>query len=144
MSLPKIDLRTQSRTSFITVWFGCLLIALLRLNEVQAGDAPPDGLWQHPKDPVWIDMSVAAGTGVAVRNDDQPDTVGFHVVRGLAQGDKADVWKGEVYVPQLESYKNVSINLPDEQTLRMTVKFGFIRRSVDWSRVETIEGVTSP
>ena len=50
-------------------------------------------------------------------------------------------WKGEVYVPQFDSYKNVTITMPDEQTLKMTVKFGFIRRSVEWSRVDSIEAV---
>ena len=98
-----------------------------------------DGYWQHPDDPVWIEVSVANGTGVAMRNDDQPETVGFHVVRGLVEGEKAGIWKGEVYVPQFDSYKNVTITMPDEQTLKMTVKFGFIRRSVAWSRVESIE-----
>ena len=98
-----------------------------------------DGFWQHPDDPVWIEVNVAAGTGVAVRNDEQPETVGFHVVKGLIAGDKAGAWEGEVFVPQLNKYKNVGITLPDEQTLRMTVKFGFISRSVEWSRVDSIE-----
>ena len=78
-----------------------------------------------------------------MRNDDQPETVGFHVVRGLVEGDKAGAWKGEVFVPQLDSYKNVMVTMPDEQTLKMTVKFGFIRRSVEWSRVDSIEAVAA-
>lgn len=102
-----------------------------------------DGYWQHPDDPVWIEVNVVNGTGVAMRNDDQPETVGFHVVRSLIEDDKAGSWKGEVFVPQLDSYKNVTITIPDEQTLRMTVKFGFIRRSVEWSRVDSIEAAVS-
>ena len=98
-----------------------------------------DGFWQHPHDPVWIEVNVAAGSGVAVRNDEQPETVGFHVVKGLIAGDKAGAWEGEVFVPQLDKYKSVGITLPDDQTLRMTVKFGFISRSVEWSRVDSIE-----
>ena len=78
-----------------------------------------------------------------MRNDDQPETVGFHVVRGLVEGDKVGTWKGEVFVPQLDRYKNVTITMPDEQTLKMTVKFGFIRRSVAWSRVDSIEAVAA-
>jgi len=31
--------------------------------------------------------------------------------------------------------------LLDQQTLRMTVKIGFLRRSVEWSRVESINKV---
>ena len=115
----------------------CLLMSFLLTAEVYASEL--DGLWQHPDDPVWIEVSVANGIGVALRNDDQPETVGFHVVRGLVEDDKAGSWKGEVYVPQLDRYKSVGITLPDDQTLRMTVKFGFIRRSVEWSRVDSIE-----
>lgn len=114
-----------------------LLLVFVIAPSVQASLA--DGLWRHPEDPVWIEVNTAAGIGVAIRNDDQPETVGFQVVRGLVEGDKAGTWKGEVFVPQLDSYKSVSITLPDEQTLRMTVKFGFLRRSVVWSRVDSIE-----
>lgn len=102
-----------------------------------------DGFWQHPDDPVWIEIKVAAGTGVAIRNDEQPETVGFHVVKDLIASGKAGAWEGEVFVPQLDKYKNVGITLPDEQTLRMTVKFGFIRRSVEWSRVGSVDEVNS-
>ena len=119
----------------------CIFTSFVLTAEVYASEL--DGLWQHPDDPVWIEVDVANGTGVAMRNDDQPETVGFHVVRGLVEGDKSDSWKGEVFVPQFDNYKNVTITLPDEQTLRMTVKFGFIRRSVAWSRVDSIEAVAA-
>lgn len=117
-----------------------ILLSVLITSDARAdGRTELDGYWQHPDDPVWIEVNVANGTGVAMRNDDQPETVGFHVVRGLVEGDKTGNWKGEVFVPQLDSYKNVIITMPDEETLRMTVKFGFIRRSVVWSRVDSIE-----
>ena len=115
------------------------LISILITSGARAdGRTELDGYWEHPDDPVWIEVNVATGTGVAMRNDDQPETVGFHVVRGLVEGEKAGIWQGEVYVPQFDSYKNVTITMPDEQTLKMTVKFGFIRRSVAWSRVDSI------
>ena len=101
----------------------------------------PDGHWQHPEDPVWIEVLVQAGTGIALRNDDQPETVGFHVVKDLAATDEPGIWQGQVFVPQLDGYKDVAITMPDDQTLRMTVKFGFLRRSVDWSRVAEREDV---
>ena len=117
-----------------------ILLSVLITSDARADrHTELDGYWQHPDDPVWIEVNVANGTGVAMRNDDQPETVGFHVVRGLVEGDKTGNWKGEVFVPQLDSYKNVIITMPDEETLRMTVKFGFIRRSVVWSRVDSIE-----
>ena len=120
-----------------------LLSVLITSGARADGCTELDGYWQHPDDPVWIEVSVANGIGVAMRNDDQPETVGFHVVRGLVEGDKAGAWKGEVFVPQLDSYKNVMVTMPDEQTLKMTVKFGFIRRSVEWSRVDSIEAVAA-
>ena len=118
-----------------------LLALFVIVPSVQA--SPADGFWRHPEDPVWIEVNTATGVGVAIRNDGQPETVGFQVVRGLVGGDKAGTWQGEVFVPQLDSYKSVSITLPDEQTLRMTVKFGFLRRSVEWSRVESVDAVTA-
>ena len=33
------------------------------------------GFCAHPEMPVWIDVSLVGGTGVAVRNDDRPDKV---------------------------------------------------------------------
>lgn len=119
----------------------CALIAVLVIV-ASAEAAPADGFWKHPNDPVWISVNVAEGNGIAVRNDDKPQTVGFEVLRGLIGGDGNDTWKGEVYVPQVDSYKNVLITLPDQQTLRMTVKIGFLRRSVEWSRVEMVEQIT--
>ena len=127
----------------ITLLLATLLSVLITSGVRADGRSELDGYWQHPDDPVWIEVNVASKTGVAMRNDDQPDTVGFHVVRGLVESDKTGSWKGEVYVPQLDSYKNVSITMPEEQTLQMTVKFGFIRRSVEWSRVDSIGAVLS-
>ena len=40
-----------------------------------------DGFWQHPKDPVWLEVNEAMGTGIAVRNDDDPSSVGFAVLK---------------------------------------------------------------
>ena len=118
---------------------GVVLFFVLFAQVIQA--SPLDGQWQHPEDPVWIEINVEDGRGVAVRNDDQPDTVGFSVVRDLMMSDESGVWQGQVFVPQLDRYKAVRVTLPDEQTLRMTVKFGFLRRSVDWSRADSDAGV---
>ena len=118
------------------------IVMMLSAVSAQAQIAQtPDGYWQHPEDPVWIEVLVQAGTGIALRNDDQPETVGFHVVKDLAMTDEPGIWQGQVFVPQLDGYKKVAITMPDDQTLRMTVKFGFLRRSVDWSRVGEREDV---
>ena len=96
------------------------------------------GFWQHPKDPVWLDVNEASGTGIAVRNDDDPSSIGFAVLKGVVAGPKQGQWSGQVYVPQLGAYKQVTVTLPDANTLKMKVKIGIISRSLEWSRVSTI------
>ena len=48
------------------------------------------GFWQHPQDPVWLDVSEALGTGLAIRNDDDPSSVGFAVLREVVGGASQD------------------------------------------------------
>ena len=96
------------------------------------------GFWQHPKDPVWLDVNEALGTGIAVRNDDDPSRIGFAVLKGIVAGPKQGQWSGQVYVPQLGDYKRVIVTLPDANTLKMKVKIGFISRSVEWTKVASV------
>jgi len=97
-----------------------------------------NGFWQHPKDPVWLDVNEAMGTGIAVRNDDDPSSVGFAVLKEVVEGPKQGQWSGQVYVPQLGAYRQVTVTLPDATTLKMKVKIGFISRSVEWTRVSIV------
>ena len=96
------------------------------------------GFWQHPKDPVWLDINESLGTGIAVRNDDDPSSVGFAVLKEVVAGPKQGQWSGQVYVPQLGAYKQVTVTLPDANTLKMKVKIGFISRSVEWAKVASV------
>ena len=97
-----------------------------------------NGFWQHPKDPVWLEVNEAIGTGIAVRNDDDPSSVGFAVLKGVVTGPKEEQWSGRVYVPQLGDYKRVIVTLPSANTLKMKVKIGFISRSVEWTKVASV------
>ena len=72
---------------------------LLICNVCAASDL--SGFWQHPKDPVWLDINESLGTGIAVRNDDDPSSVGFAVLKEVVAGPKQGQWSGQVYVPQL-------------------------------------------
>ena len=47
-----------------------------------------NGFWQHPKDPVWLEVNEAMGSGIAVRNDDDPSSVGFAVLKEVVTGPK--------------------------------------------------------
>ena len=96
------------------------------------------GFWQHPRDPVWLDVNEALGTGIAVRNDNDPSSVGFAVLKEVVAGPKSGQWSGQVYVPQLGDYTQVTVTLPDENTLKMKVKIGFISRSVEWAKVASV------
>lgn len=109
---------------------------LLVCNVCAASDL--SGFWQHPKDPVWLEVNEALGTGVAVRNDDDPSSIGFAVLKEVVVGPKQGQWSGQVYVPQLGAYKQVTVTLPDANTLKMKVKIGIISRSLEWSRVPTV------
>ena len=96
------------------------------------------GFWQHPRDPVWIDVDEVLGTGLAVRNDNDPSSVGFAVLREVVGGAKQGQWTGEVYVPQLGDYKPVVMTLPNVKTLKMNVKIGFITRTLEWTKVSLV------
>ena len=96
------------------------------------------GFWQHPKDPVWLDVNDALGTGIAVRNDNDPSSVGFEVLKEFIASPKVRQWSGQVYVPQLGDYKQVTVTLPEENTMKMKVKIGFIGRSVEWAKVTSV------
>ncbi|MDG1653968.1 MAG: DUF2147 domain-containing protein [Luminiphilus sp.] len=96
------------------------------------------GIWQHPKDPVWIEVTATAGQGLAVRNDSDPSSIGFAVLKEVSAGDQKDRWTGQVFVPQLGDYKRVELSLPTADTLKMKVKIGFLRRSLEWTRVSEV------
>ena len=97
-----------------------------------------NGFWQHPKEPVWLQVNEAMGTGIAVRNDDDPSSVGFAVLKEVVRGPKEEQWSGQVYVPQLGDCKRVTVTLPNANSLKMKVKIGFISRSVEWTKVASI------
>jgi uncharacterized protein (DUF2147 family) len=96
------------------------------------------GFWQHPKDPVWIEVTSTAGNGLAVRNDNDPSSIGFAVLKEVTVGEQKGRWTGQVFVPQLGSYKRVELSLPTADTLKMKVKIGFLTRSLEWTRVSFV------
>ena len=97
-----------------------------------------NGFWQHPKEPVWLEVNEAMGTGIAVRNDDDPSSVGFAVLKEVVRVPKEEQWSGQVYVPQLGGYTRVTVTLPNANSLKMKVKIGFISRSVEWTKVASV------
>lgn len=100
-----------------------------------------DGYWQHEKQPVWIEVRSEAGVGSVVRNDNRPEAVGFEMLRNLqAESDDGQSWVGEVFAAQLGEYKTAEITLQDPDTMRFKVKVGFMSRTVEWQRVQSVPG----
>ena len=114
-----------------------LLVSILLLAD-NTGASGLSGFWQHPKDPVWLEVNEVSGVGVAVRNDDDPSSVGFKVLKAVVAGPEVGQWSGQVYVPQLASYKQVILSLPDPTTLKMRVRIGFIIRTLEWTKVAAV------
>jgi hypothetical protein len=105
---------------------------------VQAEDGLEGGYWQHEKDSVWIEMLPSEGEGIVVRHDERPDSVGFRLVTNLAATDKPDTWSARVYAAQLQEYREADITLKSSDLMAFTVKVGFIRRTVEWRRVQEV------
>jgi len=96
------------------------------------------GYWQHESEPVWIEMRPETGEGVMLRNDNRPDRVGFLVVTDLVAGDEPAEWSAQVFAARLGEYREAQITLTDESRMIFTVKVGFMRRSVAWTRVSEV------
>lgn len=96
------------------------------------------GYWQHESEPVWIEMIPDEGKGVVLRNDNKPDRVGFLVVTDLAPGQESNQWTAQVYAAQMGEYRDAEIKLEGEDLMSFTVKAGFIRRTVEWTRVQQV------
>ena len=114
-----------------------LLLTLLLISSLCSAEGISD-IGQHPKDPVWIEVTATAGHGLAVRNDSDPSSIGFAVLKEVTVGEQKGRWTGQVFVPQLGDYKRVELSLPTADTLKMKVKIGFLRRSLEWTRVPEV------
>ena len=111
--------------------------ALLFTPVAVSGDI--SGFWKHVKAPVWIDIQLAEGSGTVVRNDKFPDRVGRTILKNLqADKSKQDEWHGLIYVEKIGEYKDVEIALPETDQMLFRGKVGFIRRTVEWVRVDEI------
>ena len=94
------------------------------------------GLWKREGEAVWIQFDANSNTGVVVRNDKNPDAVGFAVARDLkVKNAEKNIWKGEVFAAPLGEYKPADIMLLENGMMRFKVKVGFMSRSVDWQPV---------
>ncbi len=117
-----------------------LLLLMLTAMVARLGHAENElaGYWQHESDPVWIEMQPETGQGVMLRNDNRPDRAGFLVVTDLEASDDPKAWSAQVFAARLGEYRKAQITLTDENRMTFTVKVGFMRRSVEWTRVSEV------
>jgi hypothetical protein len=121
-----------------------LLLLLLSAMVTMPGNAETElaGYWQHESEPVWIEIQPDTGQGVMVRNDNQPDRVGFLVVTDLEASDDPNEWSAQVFAARLGEYRQADIALTADDRMVFTVKVGFMRRSVEWQRVSEVPPAT--
>ena len=122
---------------------GITVLLCLTAQFVQAEDALA-GFWQHESDPIWLAMRPDEGVAIMVRNDNRPDRVGFKVVTKRAPTGKANRWCGRVFAAQLGEYRDATITLKNDDRMAFTVKVGFMRRTVEWQRVDAVPAGSPP
>ena len=118
--------------------FVLLLTASAMVSTPSYASSGLSGYWQHESEPVWIEMQPDEGKGVMLRNDNRPDRAGFLVVTDLEASDDPNEWSAQVFAAQLGEYRDATITLESDDLMAFTVKVGFIRRTVEWTRVKEV------
>ena len=110
---------------------------LLAASQALAGDI--SGFWKSVDAPGWIEIKLAEGKGVVVRNDEFPERVGRELLKDLKADDsEQDMWTGQIFAEKLGEYKDAEITLAEPDRMAIKVKVGFISRTVEWQRVDEV------
>ena len=123
---------------FTRSMFVLLLTASTMVSTPSYASSGLSGYWRHESEPIWIEMQPDEGKGVMLRNDNRPDRVGFLVVTDFEASDDPNEWSAQVFAAQLGEYRNATITLESDDLMAFTVKVGFIRRTVEWTRVKQV------
>jgi uncharacterized protein (DUF2147 family) len=135
---PTIQISLALKGSFKRMIQSAVFVCTL-LSSSLAFSADISGFWKHAKQPIWIEIRVAQGDGVVVRNDKFPERVGNTFVKELkADKSKQVFWQGLAYIRKLGDYKNVEISLSETGQMLISGKVGFFSRTVEWVRVENV------
>lgn len=99
------------------------------------------GSWKHYEDPLWIDLTFldSTGKGTITKNDDDDTSVGKTLLDKVVYDSDERLWSGLIYVPQLKRMHPMRLRMIDSQRFKITVKVGFIKRSVEFFRAAEIE-----
>ena len=113
------------------------IFALLSTSLALSADI--SGTWKHVKKPIWIEIRLAQGDGIVVRNDKFPEHVGNTFIKELkADKSEQELWHGTAYIRKLEDYKDVEISLSDTGNLQVTGTIGFFSHTVEWVRTDKV------
>lgn len=99
------------------------------------------GVWKHAEDPLWVQLSFneTSVNGVITQNDDDDTSVGKTLLDKVVYDSDERLWSGLIYVPQLKRMHPMTLRLIDHQRFKITVKVGFIKRSVEFFRAAEME-----
>ena len=113
------------------------LLILLAASSVNAADI--SGTWKHVDEPGWIEIDLETGVGTVMRNDKFPERVGRKILKDLqADKKKQNLWRGQVYAERAGEYKKAEVSLTEDDLMKITVKVGFMSRTLEWKRVESV------
>ena len=114
-----------------------LIGIFLAAPQAFAGDI--SGFWQSVDAPGWIEIKLAEGKGVVVRNDEFPERVGREILKDLKADDSdQELWTGQIFAEKLGEYKDAEITLAEPDRMEIKVKVGFMSRTVEWQRVDEV------
>lgn len=111
-------------------------------------DASINGVWRNPKDTVHVEIKPcpAGACGYVVwatekakadaRDGGTKQLIGLQLLQDFAQ-DKRGVWRGKVFVPDLNRTFTGSAELANPTTLKAKGCFTVICKSQTWTRVES-------
>jgi hypothetical protein len=135
---PTIQISLALKGSFKRMIQSAVFVCTL-LSSSLAFSADISGFWKHAKQPIWIEIRVAQGDGVVVRNDKFPERVGNTFVKELkADKSKQELWHGLAYIQKLGDFKSVDISFSETGNMLITGKVGFISRTIEWVHADEI------
>jgi hypothetical protein len=115
-----------------------LFTAALFAHAASANDIA--GLWKNDNDPIWMEIfwaEDAVATGTVSRNERNSDAVGQVLLKALVRDPAEDMlWRGQVFAARLGEFRDAEVRLLDGRHLEITMKLGFMSRTVGWTKDE--------
>ncbi|MCR9278686.1 MAG: DUF2147 domain-containing protein [Pseudomonadaceae bacterium] len=120
-------------------WIATAVLALLSTHAASASGI--EGLWDNEANPVSMVILVSddgVATGKVAQNEQNPESVGRLILKSVV-ADPGDnkLWRGQVFAARLGEFRDAEVRLVDDERLEISVKVGFLSRTVGWTRQAT-------